>query len=443
VKEAFLEHIHTNFPQLQSGHYLLAISGGVDSVTLAHLLEEANISFALAHCNFNLRGVESDTDAQFVHELAIKFGCSYHVKSFETLAYATDNGISTQMAARDLRYAWFHELREMYFYDGIFTAHHLDDQLETFLINLNRGTGLAGLTGIPNQVDQVLRPLLPFTRSQIENFARTQNLSWREDSSNKSNYYVRNQLRNQILPQLHETLPDLRAHFAQTLKYLQQSKNMVDDSVARFRESVTTTKANSIYFTISQILARENYKLYLFHLFEPYGFVEVDEIDHLLYAESGKVLKNSIYQATKDRDHLIIQKLKKHHDLIGWQLTPDMEKIETPVGNLVIESHEPDDPIEFTDAHHAKNVLLLDKEQLVYPLTLRVWEQGDRIKPYGMQGTKKVSDILIDAKVPLPLKEEVMVLTSDSQVLWVIGLRTSRNHIISKNTKSILKIIWA
>ncbi len=229
---AFKNHLKEQFPKAAEGKILLAVSGGVDSVVLAHLCRQAMLDISLAHCNFNLRGEESEGDETFVMELGDALEVEVFIESFETEAYSREKKISVQMAARDLRYNWFKELRDTLQFDYVFTAHHANDNLETVLINFIRGTGLEGLTGIPDVNEFVIRPLLPFTRQEIEDYAHAQNLKWREDSSNESVKYFRNKVRLEVIPKLLELNPQLLESFAKTRSYLQESSELIEDYVS-------------------------------------------------------------------------------------------------------------------------------------------------------------------------------------------------------------------
>ncbi|SCX93793.1 tRNA(Ile)-lysidine synthase [Nonlabens sp. Hel1_33_55] len=440
--QAFVDHIKVTFPQLFDGTHLLAISGGLDSVVLGNLLQYAGIKAQWAHCNFNLRGVESDGDEQFLIELAKTHDIKLHRSSFDTKAIANERGISTQMAARDLRYEWFEDLRSQNDLNSVLTAHHLDDQIETFLINLNRGAGLAGLQGIPAVNQHIIRPLLPFSRDQILEYAQEHELKWREDSSNASNSYQRNELRNQVLPLLHNALPDLKMNFAKTLSYLNDAGSIVDDAVARFRESVTTPNNTAFEIHIDEVKAFDGYSKYLFYLLHPYGFSQVEDVIQLLDAETGKQLKNDRYTLLKDRDLL---RLEGNQDLLTatWYLLPETTAVKVDDAQLTIETVNPEDSITFLNSNLAKNVLLLDTSRLDYPLTLRVWQHGDKMEPYGMKGSQLVSDILINEKISRLEKERCFVLESGSKIIWLLGLRSSKHHAIKPQTREIKKITWS
>ncbi|BAO56761.1 tRNA lysidine(34) synthetase TilS [Nonlabens marinus] len=441
MQQAFQLHLQDQFPQLLKQDVLLAISGGLDSVVLAHLLKSSEISFQMAHVNFHLRGEESDADELFVRNLAQQLSVDLHVQHFKTKKVVEKLGISTQMAARKLRYEWFDQLLKANDLAAVLTAHHLDDQLETFLINLNRGTGLAGLTGIPEQSPGLLRPLLKFSRNDILEFAQQNQITWREDSSNQRNDYQRNKLRNQALPVLHDALPQLRGHFSQTLNYLQDIDLILKDAVARFRESVTTISTTGIDLHLDEVRKYPNFKAYLFYLLEEYGFNQTDEVVALMGAETGKYLSNATFILLKDRDLLRLEKITEPLTK-KWYLLPETTSIDLQNSSLTLETIRMDDPVGFIKTQSAKNVLWLDKERLHYPLTLRAWHKGDRLEPFGMKGSQLVSDILTNKKLSRTEKKRVLMLCTPQDVLWVVGVRSSRHATVSDKTNEILKITW-
>jgi len=441
MQQAFAQHIHQHFPQLFKKEYLVAVSGGLDSIVLTHLLHRLGVKFQLAHCNFNLRSKESDGDEQFVYKLAQQLQLRVHSKHFKTKEFASKKGISTQMAARDLRYEWFTQLVEEQELRAVLTAHHLDDQIETFLINLNRASGLAGLTGITEQRDLVLRPLLPFSREEIMQFAQENQLDWREDSSNKKDDYQRNHLRNKVLPLLHQALPQLKGNFSKTLDHLKDVESIVDDAVVRFRESVTTTNPTGIDLHIEEIKIFPNFKKYLYYLLRDYGVFNMDEVEQLMNATTGKFLTSASFILLKDRELLRLEKIQA--DLTKkWYILPETTSINLPDSSWTLETIQTSDPIGFVEAHIDKNVLWLDKERLEYPLTLRAWQAGDRIEPFGMEGSQLVSDVLINKKVSRIDKQRVLVLFSGEKLLWIPALRSSKHYAINVDTREILKIIW-
>jgi len=405
---AFKEHLKNSFPDLREKSLLIAISGGLDSVVLTHLLHRLEFKITLTHCNFNLRAAESDEDEQFINNLAHDLNIECHTTYFNTMEYASQKGISIQMAARELRYDYFKKICDANNYDYILTAHHLDDQIETFLINLNRGAGLNGLQGIPQENGIVLRPLLPFSRDQIKQYALENDISWREDSSNASNKYQRNQLRNQILPLLHQALPELKAHFYQTLEYLKGSQDLIEDVILRFRESAIQNTKTGIKIDIFQLNNTSNPKMYLYEIVKDYGFQNMKDAMDVVNGISGKKVESSTHLMVNSREWLLIEQ-KNTFIPVNIQIDniPGTYKFYDKI--LQIERLVVENPLEIVKKNRDKNIHFLNA-QAISSLNLRNWKHGDRIKPFGMNGSKLVSDVLTDSKVSFIAKEKLVII---------------------------------
>ncbi|WP_407557740.1 tRNA lysidine(34) synthetase TilS [Winogradskyella sp. 4-2091] len=415
---------------------LIAISGGIDSVVLAHLCQNLNLNFSLAHCNFNLRAEESDKDEAFVVEMAEDFDVEVFVQNFNTEAYATEHKRSIQMAARELRYDWFKELAEQLNFDYILTAHHADDNLETFLINFTRGTGLNGLTGIPMINDNVVRPLLPFSRIQIEAFAKAHQITWREDASNASRKYLRNKLRHEVVPILKEINPQLLDSFQNTLSHLNDTQLIVEDQLMDFKKRAIISEDDlGTTYKISEFKAVKNPKAYLFELFKNYGFTEWNDVADLLDAQSGKLVKSNSHRLIKHREFLILTELKDFEESETSLFIEESDSnVNTPFGRINFNNVE---AISETSNH----IIYVDKDLLKFPLELRLWKEGDTFQPLGMSGKKKISKYLKDEKASLVEKENTWVLTSENKVIWVVGKRADERFKVRTNTKAILKVI--
>lgn len=432
--KAFKNHINQQLPFLKESKLLVAISGGVDSVVLTHLCKEANLDFALAHCNFNLRGNESDSDESFVLELAEDLDVEVFSQNFDTESFAKNEKLSIQLAARQLRYDWFFELSEQLDFDYILTAHHADDNLETFLINLSRGTGLEGLKGIPEVNETIVRPLLSFSREDIEDYAKKHHLKWREDSSNASTKYLRNKLRHDVIPVLKDINPDVLANFQNTLAYLNDSSTIVEDAIDSFlNKAIVTIDDSQISYKISEFEVLNNPKAYLFEIYKDYGFTQWKDIENLLTAQSGKLVFSKTHQLLKDRDCLILSEISSEKNNERFTILEDQNEIKLPNGTLHFESVK-----EIGDTE--KSTIYIDKKTLNYPLTVRHWEKGDYFYPLGMQGKKKLSKFFKDEKLSLLDKQNALLLCSDHQVVWVINHRVDNRFKITKQTQDILKI---
>ncbi len=433
--DKFKKHINSHFSFLNKSKILIAISGGLDSVVLTHLCHQLNLNIALAHCNFNLRGKESDADENFVFQLAEDLNIEVFIEDFDTENYAKENKLSIQMSARELRYFWFDDLAEQLQFDYILTAHHADDNLETFLINLSRGTGIEGLTGIPEINNNIVRPLLPFSRDEIETYAKDNQLKWREDSSNTSTKYLRNKLRHDVIPVLKEINPQLLQNFGKTLGFLQDSNEVLEDRIDDISNTIITKVSEiEVQYSISEIQKLNNSKAYLYQLLKDYGFSEWNDIVDLLNAQSGKQIFSETHRLIKDRDVLILTELCHSERSEESILINNLDNsIKTPFGILFFDE---------ADALFGKrtNLIYVDIEKLKLPLTLRKWKEGDYFYPLGMTGKKKLSKYFKDEKMSLVDKENTWLLCSKNEIIWVINRRADERFKAIKETKQILKI---
>ena len=430
--EDFKNHIDKHFPELLHNKFLLACSGGLDSVVLAHLCSHCELNFSLAHCNFKLRGKESDEDEKFVQELAEKLGKSFFIKDFETLDYANDKKVSVQMAARDLRYEWFNALMQQNNIKTLVTAHHADDNLETFMINLSRGTGIKGLTGIPSRTRNIARPLLPYTRKQILKFANSSKLAWREDQSNAETKYLRNKIRHDIVPLLKELHPTFMTNFTETQEFLKQISEIADNHISQLKKDIFKEDGEVIRIKIESLQALEPLEAYLHALFSAYGFTEWEDLQHLLTAMSGKEVHSRTHRLVKDRDFLLLANIVDNVQK-EFQITKEDTEIQLPIGLSISSVHI------IEEVGH--NVLYLDKETLKYPLTLRKWRKGDYFYPLGMKGRKKLSKYFKDEKIDVIAKEKQWLLCSGNDIIWVVGKRADDRYKITNSTNKILKIV--
>ncbi|SEQ56060.1 tRNA(Ile)-lysidine synthase [Hyunsoonleella jejuensis] len=433
MQQDFKIHIDKKFSFLKESKILIAISGGIDSVVLTHLCHKSGLKIALAHCNFNLRGDESDADEDFVVELAENLDLEVFAQRFDTKQYAEDNKRSIQMSARELRYNWFSELAEQLQFDYILTAHHADDNLETFLINFTRGTGLEGLTGIPEVNGKFVRPLLPFSSEQIEVFAKENNIKWRDDSSNKSVKYLRNKLRHEVVPILKEINPSLLQSFQSTLENLRDTADIVEESTnAVLKRAITTMNNDHIAFKISEFKKVNNPKAYLFEVFKSFGFTEWNDMLDLLDAETGKQVLSNTHRLIKNRDHLLLSTISfEESETIS--ISKNETKKETPFGVLFFNEAD-------TISRDKPNAIYVDKDKLKYPLQLRKRQEGDVFYPLGMQGKKKLSKYFKDEKFSLLDKENTWLLCSGEDIVWVINRRADDRFKVTETTKQIMKI---
>jgi len=396
--DQFNEHINNRLGFLKNKKLLLACSGGVDSMVLAHVMCQFNFTIAIAHCNFSLRGVESDTDMDFVKSWAEKQSIPFFVKTFNTKEFAADHKLSIQMAARDLRYEWFETILNDCKYDYLLTAHHADDNLETFLINLSRGTGLRGLLGIPEKNHRIVRPLLPYSKDQLLAYAKKNSLCWREDNSNNNTKYLRNKLRHHIVPAYKEVSSSTLKNFNKTQKYLRGSQTLVDDYLVLIRNLVMTEQAEGFVINITKLINLPHYEMLLHELLSPFNF--------------------NAWKPNETAGVYVIAKNTK--------------SIKIPVRLNFSEASS----FKITNTH----TFFVDYQKLDYPLQLRPWKEGDFFHPLGMKGKKKLSKFFKDEKLSLVAKSNIWVLCSNHKIVWVVGMRGDERFKVTKQTKTILQI---
>jgi tRNA(Ile)-lysidine synthase len=416
---------------------LVTVSGGIDSVVLLDLFRKAKFFCGIAHCNFKLRGEESDKDELFVKELAQHYEIPYYSKSFETSEYAEMNNLSIQMAARELRYEWFEELRHEQDYDLVATAHNKNDILETFLLNLARGTGIHGLTGIKNKSGIIIRPLLFASREEIHNYALTYSLEWREDSSNSSLKYSRNKVRNQILPLFDQLNPKFTSTMSENIKRLSETEEIYNQAVQKKKQELLTKETDNFYISIEKIKSLSPLKTWLYELLQDFTFTAhvVSDIIDSLEGNPGRQFYSKTHRLVKDRDKLIIQalkptSLKKYYIEDPYREVLEPVSLDMDVIPMKKDFRLPKDSL----------VACLDLDKLDFPLIIRKWEQGDYFRPFGMKNMKKLSDFFIDLKLSIPEKENIWLLTSGPEIIWVIGIRIDDRFRVGPETKKVIRI---
>ena len=429
---SFQNHLQQNFPFLWQKKIILAISGGIDSVVLAHLLYGLDIPFLMAHCNFQLRGEESEGDQRFVEALSHQLSAPLAVKRFETKAYGKAHGLNTQLAARVLRYEWFETLRKEKGYDYVLTAHQANDSWETFLINTSRGTGLKGLLGIPAQNGAILRPLLPFSREEIHAFATENHICWREDSSNSSDAYTRNKIRHHLSPILKEIHPLFFKNFEKTQSLLQLTYDFLQESISQYRKECFTM-GNPIVFFIEKLRTHPHRRFLLHELLSPYGFTDINALERFLQASTGKYLASDTHRLLSNRGQWLISEIHETPSPAFYLQETD-QAIDFPIA-LSWEKVSQAEP-------SGAEVIYIDKEKIQFPLCLRKRKEGDLFFPYGMGGQKKVlRKYFKDEKYSLYDKENQWLLTdSTDQILWVVGRRADERFRPTPHTKEILCI---
>jgi len=437
--EDFLQYIKDQKLCHKNDRILLALSGGIDSVVMFHLFIRAGYSIGVAHCNFKLRGTDSDADELFVKKLSEKNEIPVFIKKFDTRTYAEEHGLSIQMAARELRYDWFKVLIKEHKYSSIATAHHLNDNVETILFNLIKGTGLKGLTGIPSKINNLIRPLLFAERQQIEQYAKEMNLEYREDQSNLNIKYHRNFIRNKIIPLLEQINPGFVQTSELTLERLSETQKIIENLIESKRNEFMTLKDDNIYLK-RDFFKKENSSILLYEVIKPWGF-KYDQARSLIRgystSESGKLYYSKTHVLNLDRNFMIITSLKDQSDL-EYQWFYQSSILETVFGKFFIQKIEKGKEIITDDP----NIEYFDFDKVSFPLIVRSWKKGDWFVPLGMKGKKKLSDFMIDRKIPVNLKKRIAIILSGNSIIWIVGYQIDERYKLGSETCNLLKITF-
>lgn len=429
-------HITKNNLFQKEDKLLIALSGGIDSMVLTHLLFQLDYHIAVAHCNFQLRGLQSDADKDFVEAFAKMHKIPFYTKAFDTKVYADEQQVSTQLAARELRYSWFDEVMKHHNYDYLVTAHHANDQVETMLYNLTKGTGIAGLRGIPLKNDQIRRPLLSFTKEEIETYAHNHDLQWREDLSNQDDKYSRNRLRLNVIPELKQLNPGLEQTLVNNSRRFEALEKLLLHETSDIRSNYLSKQQDYFSLDLSWYDEKSGGLAILIELLKPFGF-NIDQcfsIAEGIAKTSGKQYFSPGFTLVMDRD--MVQLTPKHETKEFSLIIDDStNQIATPWADFSIERVSAHD-----EWPKDKHTACLDADLIQFPIKVRNWMQGDSFYPLGMKGKKKLSDFMIDEKIPVNLKSRVMLFESDHDIIWVAGYRIDNRYKITSNTKHLLII---
>lgn len=450
LTEKFREFIEEKKLFSSKDRLILAVSGGLDSAALCELCHELNLDFVIAHCNFQLRGKESQRDEEFVLTLGKKYDKKVFVNRFDTEKYAEEKKLSVQVAARELRYKWFNELADSLQmmddspFNGhrssvihIATAHHLDDNIETLLMHFFRGTGIAGLRGMPMKQGKIVRPLLFAKKEELKAFALSHHLNWVEDSSNETDKYSRNYFRHQFIPILQKIYPEVMNNLAANTERFRDIETLYLQSIEQHKKKLLEKKGNEIHIPVLKLKKTEALVTVCYEIMKEYGFspAQTEELIRLSDSESGKYIQSETHRILKNRNWLIIS--PKQNESSKIILIEEGEKnIEYPMGYLHLEIH----PAANSKLQTANSIASLDASQIRFPILLRKWKAGDYFYPMGLCKKKKLSRFFIDNKLSRVDKEKVWVLEMNKKIIWVIGMRIDDRFKITPKTRQVLKI---
>lgn len=430
--EQFLNHIEQHELCKPPDRILLAVSGGLDSMVMLNLFKRSNYTIGVAHCNFQLRGSEAEEDERFVADACKAADVPFFVKKFNTRDYATANKLSIQAAARELRYAWFQELMSEERFTFLATAHHVNDSLETVLLKWIHGSSLESFAGIPVRNKKVIRPMLFATRTQLADFASEKGIMWRNDSSNDSDDYQRNFIRHQVVPRLKEINPALESTFLHGLKKITGELEFLRTQLEQWKAEHIHQKVGQVFINKAALLNATFSDSLLWRVVREYGF-NIDQCHDMMQAmqsQSGKKFIGTSHLLTLDRDHIIISPYDDAYEAVTIR-----EKNESVVRGVWEISIERTTSKEISTS---SIVASLDADKVKFPITWRYWQPGDSFYPLGMENRKKLSDFLIDRKIPLADKNGISVLESDGEIIWVVGHRIDNRYKITPETKSVV-----
>lgn len=436
ILEQVRQFTHRTIGLPHNSRLIVGFSGGADSVALLDMLVRMGYEIVAAHCNFGLRGEESERDHRFAQELSQRLGVPFHSIRFDTSGYVEKHKVSVEMACRELRYDWFAQLQTDCGASYTAIAHHIDDSDETLLLNLIRGTGISGLTGIRPVNGKIVRPLLCIGRQDIESYLTQRDLPYITDSSNRADIYTRNKLRLQLMPWLKTINPAISEALQRTARNLRDTEAVYLAAIATQMQQVATESDDATRISITRLLSQPSPRALLFELLKPFRFVPsvIDEILESLSSISGKNFFSPTHRVIKDRDQLIVSPIGNPQHTVT-RIDHTVTQLEHPV-RLTFSYHDP----EHYNIPRKKTIACFDADKLRFPLTLRKWQTGDRFTPFGMRGSQKISDYFSDHKYSLLRKEQAWLLCSDNDIIWLVGERSSDKYRIDSQTTSILQI---
>jgi tRNA(Ile)-lysidine synthase len=438
--DKFKSFIETNGLIHEGDRILLAVSGGIDSMVMTNLFLRTDYKFGIAHCNFNLRGKESDGDEDFVRDYADKRDIPIYINKFDTKIYAAKNGLSVQMAARELRYKWFEEVFNENGYTSIALAHNLNDNIETFLINLARGTGITGMTGIKPLNKHLIRPLLFATRQAIIEYSYEYEVPYREDSSNAETKYIRNKIRHLLLPLFKEINPSIETTLNETILRVNEINEIYLNSIAEIRNRITIKRDNITAYKIEDLQKPEISKTILYELFRAFGVgnSQLDDLLNIINGSSGKQVNTLTHRIIKNRGEILVSENCENKN-ISYVIKDINELKSVP---CITEVFIADSAAGFSHTDNKSNGCF-DAEKILFPLKIRKWHKGDIFHPLGMNQKKKLSDFFIDSKMSLFEKENCLILESDGKIAWILGKRIDDRFKVTATTKNILNISFS
>ncbi|MFT3981439.1 MAG: tRNA lysidine(34) synthetase TilS [Ferruginibacter sp.] len=439
IETAFKNYIRANDLFHAKDHLLIAVSGGVDSVVLCELCSRAGYNFSVAHCNFQLRGQESEEDAAFVRSVAARYNVPFFIQQFNTTEYAEQHKLSVQVAARELRYNWFRQLlaNPEHGLTHLLTAHHADDNMETIAMNFFKGSGINGLKGILPKQQNIIRPLLFAEKESVLAFADENNLSYREDSSNSSDKYTRNYFRNQLLPAVEKVFPAVKENLLNNAARFKEINAIYQSAVEKIVQKLAVKKENEIHLPVLKLQKTTGVSAVLYEIIKAYGFTahQVNDVMQLLNAETGRYVSSATHRIFRNRNWLILHPLNEGQ-AAHYIVEATDEQVNFPLG--IIKISKGNEQNISADA----SVALLDAKNIRFPLILRKWKTGDYFYPLGMAKKKKISRFLIDQKIPLHHKENTWVLESDKRIVWIVGLRMDDRFKITPQTSETVSLRW-